>query len=101
FGMVVHWQKKRGPHWRKSALVNGLGGMVTGVTVIVVLVAKFAEGAWITVIFIPVLIIFFRLVRRHYHLISVATSSIVPVVRANQRIFTVSAPYYISGQAAK
>ena len=68
FGMVVHWEKKRGPHWRKSALVNGLGGMVTGVTVIVVLVAKFAEGAWITVIFIPVLILFFRLVRRHYHL---------------------------------
>jgi len=83
FGMVVHWQKKRGPHWRKSALVNGLGGMVTGVTVIVVLVAKFAEGAWITVIFIPVLIIFFRLVRRHYHLISVATSCIVPVVPAS------------------
>jgi len=83
FGMVVHWEKKRGPHWRKSALVNGLGGMVTGVTVIVVLVAKFAEGAWITVIFIPVLILFFRLVRRHYHLISVATSSIVPVVPAS------------------
>src|SRR2546430_17647248 len=83
FGMVVHWQKKRGPHWRKSALVNGLGGMVTGVTAIVVLVPKFAEGAWITVLFIPLLIFLFRLVRRHYHMISVATRCIVPVVPAS------------------
>jgi amino acid transporter len=80
FGMVVHWRKNRGPHWLKSAFVNGLGGFVTGVTVIVVLVAKFAEGAWITVIFIPLVILLFRTVRRHYHMISVATSCAAPVV---------------------
>jgi amino acid transporter len=84
FGMVVHWRKNRGPHWLKSALVNGLGGLVTGITVIVVLVAKFAEGAWITVIFIPFLIVLFRMVRRHYHLVSVATSCAAPAVPANQ-----------------
>ena len=83
FGMVVHWRKKRGSHWRKSALVNGLGGFVTGVTVIVVLVAKFAEGAWITVLFIPLLIFLFRLVRRHYHMISVTTRCIAPAAPAN------------------
>src|SRR5437764_11589552 len=43
-GMVVHWRKKRGPHWRKSALVNGFGAVVTGLTVCIVLVAKFAGG---------------------------------------------------------
>ena len=84
FGMVVHWRKNRGPHWIKSALVNGLGGFVTGVTVIVVLVAKFAEGAWITVIFIPFLIVLFRTVRRHYHMVSVATSCAAPAVPANE-----------------
>ncbi len=84
FGMVVHWRKNRGPHWAKSALVNGLGGFVTGITVVVVLVAKFAEGAWITVIFIPLLILLFRTVRRHYHVVSVATSCPAPVVPANE-----------------
>src|SRR5467141_2419230 len=84
FGMVAHWRKKRGPHWLKSALVNGLGGFVTGITVIVVLVAKFAEGAWITVIFIPLLIFLFRVVRRHYHMVRVATSCAAPVVPANE-----------------
>src|SRR5712692_10096174 len=83
FGMVVHWRKKRGPHWLKSELVNGLGGFVTGVTVIVVLFAKFAEGAWITVIFIPLLIFFFTAVRRHYHAVKVLTTSRVPVHTPN------------------
>jgi amino acid transporter len=84
FGMVVHWRKNRGPHWMKSAFINGLGGFVTGVTVVVVLIAKFAEGAWITVIFIPLLIFFFRRVRRHYHMVSVATSCAAPAVPANE-----------------
>jgi hypothetical protein len=83
FGMVVHWRKNRGPHWVKSALVNGLGGTVTGITVIVVLVAKFAEGAWITLLFIPLLIFFFHRVRRHYHAVVVATTSCDAVVPAN------------------
>src|SRR6202049_410090 len=65
-GMVMHWRKKRGPHWVKSALVNGFGALVTGVTVVVVLVAKFVEGAWITLLFIPLTIVFFTAVRRHY-----------------------------------
>ncbi len=82
FGMVVHWRKKRGPHWLKSALVNGLGGTVTGITVVVVLVAKFVEGAWITVLFIPLLIYFFISVRRHYHTITLSASCSEPVVPA-------------------
>jgi amino acid transporter len=78
-GMVVHWFKKRGPHWVKYMLVNGLGAFVTGLTVLVVLVAKFTQGAWITVIFIPMVILVFRKVRRHYHDVIVATTCCEPV----------------------
>jgi amino acid transporter len=78
-GMVMHWRKNRGPHWRKSALVNGLGALVTGITVVVVLVAKFAEGAWITLLFIPSVIVLFTLVRRHYHSVKMLTTCKVPV----------------------
>src|SRR5260370_19446260 len=84
FGMVVHWRKNRGAHWIKSALVNGLGGFVTAVTVVVVLVAKFAEGAWITVIFIPLLIFFFRRLPRHYHMVIVATTCAAPALPSNE-----------------
>jgi amino acid transporter len=78
-GMVVHWYRNRGPHWRKSAFVNGLGAFVTGITVIVVLVAKFAQGAWITLLFIPLTIFFFTVVRRHYHSVKVLTTCKVAV----------------------
>ena len=78
-GMVVHWRKKRGRGWVKSAFVNGFGALVTGITVVVVLVAKFAEGAWITLLFIPLTIVFFRTVRRHYHSVKLLTSSRTPV----------------------
>jgi amino acid transporter len=78
-GMVMHWRKKRGPHWLKSALVNGLGALVTGITTGVVLVAKFVEGAWITLLFVPLTILFFSIVRRHYHHVKVLTTTKVPV----------------------
>jgi amino acid transporter len=73
-GMVMHWRKNRGEGWVRSAFVNGLGGLVTGITTAVVLVAKFAEGAWITLLFIPLTIFFFVVVRRHYHAISMLMS---------------------------
>ena len=81
-GMVAHWFKNRGPHWVKSAIVNGVGALVTGITVIVVLVAKFAQGAWITLLFIPLTIFFFVMVRRHYHFVRVLTTCRVPVQAA-------------------
>jgi hypothetical protein len=63
----------------KSALVNGVGALVTGITTVVVLVAKFAEGAWITLLFVPLTIVFFAVVRRHYHAVKLLTSCSVPV----------------------
>jgi hypothetical protein len=81
-GMVGHWFKKRAKHWEKSAIVNGLGALVTGITTCVVLVAKFTEGAWITLLFIPSLIVLFTAVRRHYHKVAVLTHTRDPVVPA-------------------
>jgi amino acid transporter len=75
-GMVAHWLKKRGPHWRKSVFVNGLGAVVTGITTCVILVAKFTEGAWITILFIPLLMIVFSYTRRHYHMVRMRTTCI-------------------------
>jgi amino acid transporter len=78
-GMVMHWRKNRGPHWLKSAFVNGLGAFVTGVTVVVVLIAKFSQGAWITLLFIPLTIFLFVTVRKHYHFVRMRTNCKDPV----------------------
>jgi amino acid transporter len=63
-GMVMHW--KRQGNARLHMAVNGLGAVATGITAVVVLVAKFAEGAWITALLIVVIILLMRAVHRHY-----------------------------------
>src|SRR6202522_608199 len=55
-GMVAHWLRVKGPGYRRYIVVNGIGAVATGATVLVVLVAKFIEGAWITALLIPTLL---------------------------------------------
>jgi hypothetical protein len=65
-GMVVHWIKQHGQAWHAKALINGLGMLTTLVTLLVVGVSKFGEGAWIVALLIPVIVLAFQTVRRHY-----------------------------------
>jgi amino acid transporter len=65
-GMVMHWKRVGGPGARRSMFINGLGATATGITTAIVLTAKFIEGAWITVLLIPGLLLLMFAVRRHY-----------------------------------
>jgi amino acid transporter len=65
-GMVVHWKTHGGKGHGKNMAVNAVGAVATGITVCVVLVAKFTEGAWITVLLIPALILLMYSIHRHY-----------------------------------
>jgi len=65
-GMVVHWMRERGPGWRIKALTNGVGMATTAITLGVVTLSKFAEGAWIIVLLVPLLVLLFRRVHTHY-----------------------------------
>ncbi|HXI44981.1 MAG TPA: APC family permease, partial [Candidatus Acidoferrales bacterium] len=65
-GMVVHWLRERGDGWRRSAIVNGFGAVATGIVTVVFAVAKFALGAWLIVIVIPVLVAGMLFVGRQY-----------------------------------
>ena len=68
-GMVAHWRREGGKGSRSSMMLNLVGAVATGLTVLIVTVAKFAEGAWITIIAIPVLLFTMYGVRRHYETI--------------------------------
>ncbi len=65
-GMVVHWRRAGGRHSKVAMAINGLGAVATGVALAVILVAKFAEGAWMTVVLVPVILALFAGVKRHY-----------------------------------
>jgi amino acid transporter len=82
-GMVVHWKRVGGPGARKNMFLNGLGAIATAITVAVVLVAKFTEGAWITVVLIPALILMMRSIKRHYGKVEKETQTDVPVNTQN------------------
>ena len=65
-GMVIHWFRDRSRGWAPKALINGLGALTTTVTLMVVAVAKFLDGAWIVLLLIPILYAGFFAVNRHY-----------------------------------
>jgi amino acid transporter len=65
-GMVVHWLRRRGPRWRAKLLINGVGAVTTAAVTVIVASTKFAEGAWIVLLIIPLLVANFWAVHRHY-----------------------------------
>jgi amino acid transporter len=65
-GMVIHWLRDRQGSWWLKAVVNGLGGLTTAVTLIIVGISKFLEGAWITILLIPLIVFIFSSIKKHY-----------------------------------
>jgi amino acid transporter len=77
-GMVMHWKRQGKANLRM--FVNGLGAFATGLTALVVLVAKFIEGAWITAVLIAVMILLMRAVKRHYERVDKETYLDMPFI---------------------
>src|SRR5256885_4520941 len=59
-------ERKKARHWRKSILINGLGAIATFIVLMVLIITKFIHGAWIVVVLIPLLVMMFRAIHRHY-----------------------------------
>jgi amino acid transporter len=68
-GMVVHWKRAGGRHW-PALTINAVGAATTGIALIIIIIAKFHEGAWVTILLVPVVLLLFRGIRRHYDLVS-------------------------------
>ena len=65
-GMVRHWHEQHSPGWAGRAFINGLGAVLTTAALAIELVSKFTEGAWLVVIVIPLLVLFFERIHRAY-----------------------------------
>jgi len=66
WGMVRHWMRLRPAGWRSSAVINGVGAIVTAIVLVIVAVTKAFEGAWIVLVMIPMLVALFSATKRHY-----------------------------------
>ena len=65
-GMVRHHLRLKEPKWRVGAVINAIGSVSTGVIAIIVVVSKFTEGAWIPAVLIPLVVVGFRAIGKHY-----------------------------------
>jgi hypothetical protein len=96
-GMVRHWLADRGPGWRRSIFLNGLGATATAIVTVVFAVAKFAQGAWIVLIIVPVLVTAMLWVGRQYQhearSLTVKPNVVIPPPSRKQHVI-VAAPAF-------
>jgi amino acid transporter len=78
-GMVEHWRRLGGPHARKSMAINGMGAVCTAVTLVIVLVSKFLEGAWVVMLLVPFNVVLFYVVRAHYQKVGREVATDLPL----------------------
>jgi amino acid transporter len=91
-GMVRRWWRLRGvePGWRKSAAINGIGALTTGIVAINVAASKFLLGAWIVLILIPVQIAVMLFIHRQYSAsaakLAVRDDILIPAPHREERV---------------
>jgi amino acid transporter len=73
-GMVMYHWRRREEGWRRGLLINGVGTVATSLVTAVILVSKFTEGAWIPAVVIPLLVLVFKGIHRHYQTVDRALS---------------------------
>jgi amino acid transporter len=73
-GMVMYHWRRREEGWRRGLLINGVGTVATSLVTVVIVVSKFTEGAWIPVVVIPLLVLVFKGIHRHYQTVDRALS---------------------------
>ncbi|HUR78947.1 MAG TPA: APC family permease [Acidimicrobiales bacterium] len=65
-GMVRHHLRHREPAWRRNVAINGVGATATFVVTLIFAVSKFTEGAWVPIVVVPVVIMLFKAIKKHY-----------------------------------
>ncbi|MBV9953540.1 MAG: APC family permease [Acidimicrobiia bacterium] len=88
FGMVRHHRREREPNWQRGAVINAVGCLATGIVLVVVVVSKFTVGAWIPAVVIPLIVLLFRGIHRHYMRVDSALLP-EPGYKARRRTHTV------------
>jgi len=71
-GMVRHHQRIKEKGWKRNAVINGIGAVATFIVLMVVLISKFTIGAWIPAALIPIIVVVFLRIKRHYDKIRAA-----------------------------
>lgn len=69
-GIFLKWCRTKPKGWLYKAFINGLGSLITFITVIVIAITKFLSGAWVVLLIIPILVVLMHKIREHYKTIA-------------------------------
>ncbi len=81
-GMLRHWTRhlktEQDPGERRrmmrARVINGIGLTMTGTVLVIVLLSKFAQGAYIAIIAMAIIFVMMKLIRRHYEAVAEETA---------------------------
>ncbi|MGH9224080.1 MAG: APC family permease [Acidimicrobiales bacterium] len=65
-GMVRHHLRLHEPRWRRGVVINAVGAFATLVVLLIVAITKFTSGAWVPLFVVPLIVVIFRSIKRHY-----------------------------------
>jgi amino acid transporter len=91
-GMVRRWFRLKPSGWRKSAALNVIGAFTTAVVLVIIATVKFAHGAWIIIVAIPLIVMGMLAIRRHYLAVAdrLRLVGVPPVPTSNRAIVLAS-----------
>lgn len=90
-GMVVHWLRERrelNSNWKKSIVMNAVGALATFMVLCVFIATKFIHGAWIVVLVVPVMVVLFKAINKHYRTVAkqLSTDGMDPLKPLRHRV---------------
>ncbi|MBV9807122.1 MAG: APC family permease [Solirubrobacterales bacterium] len=84
-GMVVHWWRLRGPRWRASILVNGVGCAMSAIVFLIACITKFTAGAWVSLLIVAAFTSVALLTRHHFDGVADAIALDAPAAREGEK----------------
>jgi len=69
-GMVRHHQKERERGFKRNIVINTIGAIATAIVLLIVATTKFTSGAWVPLVVIPLIVLLFKSIKRHYTTVS-------------------------------
>ncbi|MBV9007960.1 MAG: APC family permease [Verrucomicrobia bacterium] len=92
-GMVMHWHRSSVRKHRLTKItVNAIGAITTGLALLIIIAAKFIEGAWVTLIIVPGMVAIFKVVGRHYRRMAREVADSEPLKTGKVRPLAVIVP---------
>ena len=69
-GMVKHHQKERERGYKRNMVINAVGSVATLIVLLIVATTKFTSGAWVPLVVIPIIVMGFKAIKRHYRTVA-------------------------------